>query len=562
MKKFLFFFLLLFPFTVQAQQNCSVEKQKPIQLLTAELKRGFKVLKKQNPPIYYLSYTLQDEISQGVWVTQGGIEKIWDQAHFALTVFPRVGNSQLDNTRTLKKGQTFYGLIKKDVPGVEGDGKAFTNAVWLLTQQAVEWAQEDYSAVQADAHISSERLDDSPDFMFPPKETFCREQNFSQFDLERITQLLLKASKRVNGKSFVLSSSFKFSNDYGYRYFVDSVGTRLKTPSQLVRLTYSIEGQTEDGTELSRGKSYDVLTEEELPSEEDFLAAVDRSILELEQQIKAPDADPITVPAILQNKAMGVFVHEVLGHRAEGHRQKEDSFGRTFTDKVGQPIVSSLLTIVDDPTLPYFNGEPLRGFYEYDSEGVKAAPALLVENGVLKNFLMSSSPIHRFAKSNGHGRAEPGRRPVSRMGNTRVIASKTVSYEDLEKQLLEQIKEQGKPYGIIIEDLSGGFTITETFAPQSFKLEPTFMYRLYPDGRKEVVRGADIVGTPLVSFKEVLAAADDYAVFNGSCGAESGWVPVSAIAPSVLLRALELEKTQKTAQKLPILPPPSSEVNP
>ena len=169
---------------------------------------------------------------------------------------------------------------------------------------------------------------------------------------------------------------------------------------------------------------------------------------------------------------------------------------------------------------------------------------------------MSSSPIEGFPLSNGHGRAALGSRPVARMGNTRVIASETVPYQKLEQMLLDEIKRQGKPYGFIIEDLSGGFTQTSTYAPQAFKLEPTMVYRIYPDGRKEAVRGADMVGTPLVSFNKVLAAADDYAVFNGSCGAESGWVPVSGIAPSVLLEALEIEKTEKSGDKPPLLPPP------
>ncbi|MBR4592777.1 MAG: hypothetical protein IKO35_06175, partial [Elusimicrobiaceae bacterium] len=117
---------------------------------------------------------------------------------------------------------------------------------------------------------------------------------------------------------------------------------------------------------------------------------------------------------------------------------------------------------------------------------------------------------------------------------------------------------QNKPYGYIIEDLSGGFTLTDTNMPQIFKLEPKLAYRMYPDGHKEMVRGADIVGTPLVSFGQIMAAADDDDVFNGDCGAESGWVPVSAISPSVLLRSLEIEKTAKSEQKPPILPPPYS----
>ena len=253
---------------------------------------------------------------------------------------------------------------------------------------------------------------------------------------------------------------------------------------------------------------------------------------------------------------MAVFVHEVLGHRVEGHRQKLDSFGKTFTSKVGQLVTAPFISIVDDATLSSFNGEPLRGFYEYDDEGVKVRPVTLVENGILRGFLMSSSPINGFPTSNGHGRAELGALPVARMGVTRLMASQTVSYDELEKKLLAEIRAQHKPYGYIIDDLSGGFTMTDTFFPQVFKLEPKLVYRLYPDGRKEVVRGAEIVGTPLVSFSQILAAANDDAVFNGTCGAESGWVPVSAIAPSVLIRSLEIEKTGKSNFKPPLLPPP------
>jgi TldD protein len=124
--------------------------------------------------------------------------------------------------------------------------------------------------------------------------------------------------------------------------------------------------------------------------------------------------------------------------------------------------------------------------------------------------------------------------------------------------LIEKVKEQGKPYGFIIEDLSGGFTQTSSYAAQTFKLEPTLVYRVYPDGKKEVVRGADLVGTPLVSFSKIVVAADDDDVFNGNCGAESGWVPVSAISPSVLLESIEVEKTAKSSNKPPQLPPPFS----
>ena len=559
MKKYFFLLIACVSCNVNAQQNCVVKDQKPLTLLTAEMKRSVKALKKQTPSIYYVAYNYSEYERGSVGVQEQGVSyKSTDQNH-VLQVQTRAGSPQMDNTRTLKKDRTFYNLQVEEVPAIEGDGKAFTTAVWRQTQLSAEEAQQDFNRVRADAQTAAQRTDDSPDFTFPPKETFCRQDEPLNFDLDQLEKMLIKASALTQNKPFVLDSDFSFSYITGSRYFVDSEGTQLKTPIRRARLVYSVEGKISDGSKLVRTQTYDVLHPSQLPSEEKLLADVTRSIGELQALTQAPEADPIMVPAILKNRAMAVFVHEVLGHRVEGHRQKEDTFGRTFTDKIGKQVVSPILTIVDDATLPSFNQIPLRGFYEYDDEGVKARPVTLVENGILKGFLMSSSPIKGFPKSNGHGRGEEGRRPVARMGNTRVIASDTVSYEELEQKLLAEIKSQNKPYGYIIEDLSGGFTITETFHPQSFKLTPTLVYRIYPDGKKEVVRGADMVGTPLVSFNEIIAAADDYDVFNGSCGAESGWVPVSGIAPSVLLRKLEIEKTGKTDSKPPLLPPPNTE---
>lgn len=553
-------FFLFSALAGQAQNLCEVNDQRPVQLLAEELTRSFKVLKKQKPPIYYLSYTYTETDSQQLEVAEGGVVQEQQRQTNTLQVMARAGSPKMDNTRTLKlDADNFYVPFYMMMPAwSEGDG-AFKTALWRATQTAAERAQEDFSRVQIDSITSSKRADDSADFVFPPKSLYCREEAPVSFDRERIKKMLVKASARVQGKPFVLYSTFVFSVKQGSRYFVDSVGSRLKTPFVYVRLGYQLYGRTADGLDLTRGEFYDVLKESELPSEDAFLAAVEKSIQEMQVLSQAPEAEPMTAPAILKNRAMAVFVHEVLGHRVEGHRQKDDSFGKTFTDKVGQPVVSPILTIVDDPTLAYFDGTPLRGFYEYDDEGVKSRPVTIVQDGVLKNFLMSSSPIHGFGSSNGHGRSQEGRRSVARMGNTRVMASQTVPYEKLEEMLLAEIKRQGKPYGFIIEDLSGGFTQTSTYGPQAFKLEPTLVYRIYPDGRKEAVRGADMVGTPLVSFNKVLAAADDDAVFNGSCGAESGWVPVSAIAPSVLLEALEIEKTGKSSFKPPVLLPPSAE---
>lgn len=561
MKKYLLILVVFLggPLGAFAQENCRVANEAPLRLMSAELKRGFKTFKKLRPPIYYLSYTYEDRHELGLTVEQDGVSEEKD-TYSTLVVLARAGSPQLDSTRPLKGDDDFERLVwvEGKVNPFAEDALSFRLALWRTTQQAVEKAQEQFSRVQTNVHTTAQRQDNSNDFVVPPVSHFCRTQEPVTFDTAKISQWLTRASALTRGKAFVQNSRFSFQVEQGHRYFVDSQGTQLKTPFLLARLSYFVENQLPDGSWLERYNAYDVTEESQLPSEEAFLAAVQQAIDELEALSVAPEAEPITVPAILKNRAMAVFVHEVLGHRVEGHRQKLDSFGKTFTSKVGQLVTAPFITIVDDATLRSFQGIPLRGFYEYDDEGVQARPVTLVEKGILKGFLMSSSPIEGFPQSNGHGRAAMGEFPVARMGVTRLIADKTVSYPELEKQLLQEIRSQNKPYGYIVDDLSGGFTMTDTDMPQVFKLEPKLVFRVYPDGRKEVVRGADIVGTPLVSFGQIVAAADDYDVFNGSCGAESGWVPVSSIAPSVLLKSLEIEKTAKSERKPPILPAPYS----
>lgn len=541
-----------------AGQTCKLNEELPLVLMEKELKRSFAVLKKQNPPIYYLAYTYRLGQSLGLEVSLGGVQSEYHNAVSVAQVQARAGNPSLDNTHTLK-GE--WSSFKLDGLGSlplasSSDKKAFTLAWWRATQSAAEQAQKDYSRVAANVRTMSKSKDSSADFVFPPVEQYCQTEPLQQIELAPIKELLLEASKLPQGKEYVLDSQFSFSVQQGHRYFVDSRGTRLKTPYSYLRLIYTLSNRTPDGMTLERFKDYNVFSVAELPSREQLLADVKTSLSELESLTNAPEGQPFTAPTILKGKAAAVFVHEVLGHRLEGHRQKDEAEGQTFTGKAGQQVISSLLTITDNPTLRDFQGKALRGHYLYDEEGVKSRPVTLIEKGVLKNFLMSSSPIAGFSVSNGHGRAETGSRAVARMGVMYTQAAQTVSYDELEKMLLAEIKRQGKPYGFIVEDLGGGFTYTGTSMPQSFKLQAKLVWRVYPDGHKEMVRGLDIVGTPLVSFNRVLAAADDTAVFDGSCGAESGWVPQTNIAPSLLLESLETEKTKKSSYKPPVLPSP------
>jgi predicted Zn-dependent protease len=200
----------------------------------------------------------------------------------------------------------------------------------------------------------------------------------------------------------------------------------------------------------------------------------------------------------------------------------------------------------------------LLGYYPFDDEGVPAQDTVLVDHGVLKTFLMARSPLVNVPESNGHGRRELGYLPVARQGNLIVTSDHTVSNAKLREMLVDLIKQQGKPFGLLIDDIEGGFTFTGRGQPQAFQVTPLVVYKVFPDGRPDqIVRGVDIVGTPLVSLTKIVATGDTPDVFNGFCGAESGSIPVSAVAPAVLISEMEVQKKQTSTDRPPILPPPA-----
>jgi predicted Zn-dependent protease len=277
----------------------------------------------------------------------------------------------------------------------------------------------------------------------------------------------------------------------------------------------------------------------------------------LEALRTAPLTEPFNGPVILSGRAAAVFFHEVQGHRLEGQRQRGDEEGQTFTKELGKEVLPTFLSVADDPTLTHFEKTWLNGRYEYDDEGQKARRVDLIQDGVLKTFLMSRLPIASFANSNAHGRAQTGKVPTGRQGNLIVTSTKTEPEAELRKQLIEEAKQQGKPYGLYFEDISSGFAVTQRNSPQAFSVVPLVVWRVYADGRPdELVRGVSIVGTPLAAMKSILATGDKYEVFNGECGAESGTVPVSAVAPAMLMSSMETQKQAQGIARPPILPMP------
>jgi TldD protein len=377
------------------------------------------------------------------------------------------------------------------------------------------------------------------------------------FSRDRWLKLSRELSGTVNQQGVVFDSEVKVTGDKVTRLLVNTEGTRIVTENTLYGVHVTAVTRADDGQLLDQSRDWYAPTEAQLPADDVIRATAAKMIEELLALRAAPAIDPYTGPAILAPEAAGVLFHETVGHRLEGERQDSDLEGKTFRGQVGKVVLPPFLSVIDDPTAATRDGIVLNGNYLYDEEGVKAQKVVMVQDGVLKSYLLSRRPVEGFIQSNGHGRSQGNRKPVARMANLIIESKKSVSDAELKKMLIAEARRQQKPYGLIIRDITGGNTNTSTFGYQAFKGVPRMVYRVdVRDGKESLVRGVEIVGTPLSSINKVMATGPKHGVFNGFCGAESGMVPVSTVSPAVLLQEIELQRATEGKDRPPLLPKP------
>lgn len=525
-----------------------------LETMQRELQRATNSLKKADPSPYFLSYAVADTTGVAIIGTNGSLVLSTSIRRRAADVMMRVGTAVLDNTH----GQSRPSAITSGTFPLDDNSDAIAHVLWQLTDHEYDQASGAFLKVKTNQAVQSEEEDKSPDFSQETARDHIDESRAAvSFDRKPWEDRVRRVSAEFLRYPAVYTSLVMLQQGANRSYLATSEGTALVQPSAIARLVIEAETRAEDGMDLLRVESFQGTAPNDLPSERELIAKVDKIAADLKALRVAPVAEPYAGPALLSGRAAAVFFHEVLGHRLEGHRQRGESEGQTFTKKVNQQILPSFLTVTDDPTVKELNNVKLAGYYEFDDEGVPAQSVVAVDHGILRNFLMSRMPITNFSHSNGHGRRQAGLMPTGRQGNLIITSAKTVKDSELRQRFIEEIKKQRKPYGLYFEDIQGGFTLTGRGTPQAFQVIPVMVWRVYPDGRPdELVRGVDIVGTPLLSLNNIILTGDTLQVFNGICGAESGQIPVSAVAPAMLFSEIEVQKRVKGTQRPPLLPPP------
>ncbi|MGH9707732.1 MAG: metallopeptidase TldD-related protein, partial [Candidatus Acidiferrales bacterium] len=439
---------------------------------------------------------------------------------------------------------------------MDDDIPVLRREIWRETDRQYRAATEALIKVKTSQQVEVQTAEGAaPDFSREEPHTYIGARVEIHVDPRPWQERVRKYTAAFSKSPATLNSIATYTAQGLNQYQVNSEGTQLAFGQVHYRLELFVQSKAPDGMDINRYANFDWLDPKDAPSDKTVFASIAQLIKETEALDKAPLVDPYAGPALLTGRAAAVFFHEVFGHRAEGFRQKDISEGQTFTSKIGQQILPDFISIKDDPTEATLGGEMLLGNYRFDDEGVPAEDVSLVDHGVLKTFLMSRSPLVNIPHSNGHGRRQLGYVPVARQGNLIVSSTKTMSDAQLRAKLIELAKEQGKPFGLLIDDIAGGFTFTGRGQPQAFQVTPLVVYKVFIDGRPdELVRGVDIVGTPLVSLTKIVATGDKQEIFNGYCGAESGSVPVSAVSPAILISEMEFAKKETSTDKPPVLP--------
>lgn len=522
------------------------------QILSSELKRNLDGLSKAEPAAYYISYQVTEVDSLDISAGLGSLQSSTSQRRRRVDVSVRVGSPELDNYR-VAGGERQQFSASAELP-VEDNDAAVRRILWRETDRAWRVAAQRYIKVRSATGlaVSAAKV---PDFSTEKPVTGTVEAAASKVNEQEWANRLRKhsAATAVFG---VTTATVSLNVRTERRTFVDSEGTSVSHGRNFARWGAVARVKAYDGQDLVTTESFDAADAAGLPKDDVLIEAARRTALTVSALLKAQLVDPYVGPAVLSGRAAGVFFHEIFGHRVEGHRQKDEAEGQTFTNSLDKQVLPSFLSVVFDPTRKSAAGVDLNGWYAFDDEGRPAQPVRVVESGTLKSFLVSREPIASGPSSNGHGRRQPGYEAIARQSNLIVESAKRVSDAELRKMLIEEVIRQGKPYGLYFDTVTGGYTTTRRRGLQAFTVIPLVVYRIYPDRPPELVRGVDIVGTPLASFEKILATSDKDEVFNGYCGAESGQVPVSAVSPALLVSEIEVQRKPMQTDRPPLLPRP------
>jgi predicted Zn-dependent protease len=513
-----------------------------------------------SPKPYFMQYTLRRVHSLRLRAAYGSLLRSREDTRSSLYVDVRVGSHKFDNV--VDGGLEVRADERESADWLEApddlDLAALQVNLWKLSQIKFDEALQDYFDHRK--ALVSEYVRDAVDSFSRDKPVVHREElRNDPFPRVAWETMLRELSRRFLQHSEIHDPGIGLVAERVHRWLVTSEGTRVVTEDVYIDVEVGGWVLTDDGVYTEGSRHLYLRAVEDVPNRTQLEAVVDRVLGELDGLRKASTPGSFVGPALLAGQAASTLFHEALGHRLEGERLVARGETRTFAHKVGQRILPPGLDVYDDPTMQRFGSEAVWGSYRVDDQGVEAQRAVLVEDGVLRGFLQSRTPTGASKSSNGHGRHDGVQPAMARMANLVVEArpGTSLGWEELERKLVEIAKAQGRRHAIIITRIHAGETNTTAYDFQVFKGEPAEVWLLDVEtGERQRVRDVELIGTPLSALQRIVAFGGDSELDQGFCYAESGSIPVSGVAPAILLSEIEMQQSSTTGFHEPLLPPP------
>ncbi len=547
-----------------------------------ERSRGLRIAGGADIP-YFFEYSVDDVRAYTLSATLGGVtDEIRNRARVP-QVRVKVGDYNLDSSNFVLSDANFSARYDSGLLPQDDNPQALRQQLWLMTDRTFKNALESIGRKRSAMRSVNAAPDPIPDFWKAEPVKFSLGSTVPALDEDLWKKRVVEASARFGVFPKVLASSVDFESIVNASYLVNSEGTEVKYPDNIYYIRIRASGLAADGSTVRDHFVFHVVDPRRLPSETELHQAVDTVGRNVTALAGAPLGDTYAGPVMFEGVAGAQIFAELLATQLYLPRRPVANAGQAtrFTSselegRLGSRILPSAFTVVDDPTQTEFQGRSLLGSYPVDGEGVVPKALTVIENGVFKTPFLSRQPIPGFTASNGRGRL-PGNfgHRMAVLSNLFVKSSESVAGSELKKKFIEMVKQRNKPYGIVVRNMdypssASGDELRRLAAALGAGANgivlssPLLVYRVYPDGKEELVRGVRFRGLNLRSLKDITAASTELHQldFLGNRGpfalmGVGGYVyPASVVAPALLFEDLELERPQVEVPPPPMVPPP------
>lgn len=531
-----------------------------IPILRKDCRRALRMRVEGFPKAFYCGLVLRDTHWFNTWAGSGSVYRRRSDRKRNVYCDIRVGKASYDQVTNGGLDEYDDELDSNNYVQVPIDDRVYDGlrlSIWRLTEAKFREALTNFNTKETLRISKVDPTSEFKSFTPLPPITTIKHQAPENVDEDEWVKFCKRMSLWMSELPQISSSIVEFDATQETKIFVNSENRIIVQHQKVFSLIATLRRLTKEGAHLEQEVIINTATLKELPDVRKFKRLVKDKYERLLKLVRAKRIHAFSGPVLLYPGPAGLLFHEAIGHRLEGSRLLSTGEGQTFRGQIGKRILNVDLSIRDNPKLKTFAGVKCVGAYDFDDEGTPAKSTLLVEDGVLKEFLNTRAPLSTAGfVPNGHARNSKHQRPISRMGVTVIDGKRTQSIEGLKKLLIRELHKQKKPYGLIVYDTTGGETETTSYDFQAFSGEISFATLIYPDGREEVVRGVDFVGTPLQALSNIIAIGDTLELDNSFCGAESGMIPVTTISPAILLSSLELQAKEEELVTQYILPKP------